>query len=121
MSLAVDYLFGHTKRKRKASPWRLAVTLCHSKKPHLMYFILLALATAISLLGDTFYALVIPEWIIKATGLAKSAALVSGTGSVIGLLISPFAGTLADRHDRRQMMIAADTVRGVLVSVLYGP
>ena len=81
-------------------------------------FITLALGTAVSLAGDALYTLVIPLWIIQATGSSSACAAVYGTASLVTLLVSPVAGTFADRNDRRRVMIVADTVRTLVLILL---
>lgn len=81
-------------------------------------FWVLALGTAISLAGDALYALVIPLWVVRATGSSAAYAAVSATASVITLLVSPLAGTFADRTDRRRLMIGADVTRALIVAAL---
>ncbi|MBI3721644.1 MAG: MFS transporter, partial [Fimbriimonas ginsengisoli] len=66
------------------------------------------LGQAISQLGDSFYYVVNAFMIKKLTG---SAAMVGFNGvleCLPFLLIGPFAGVLADRLDRRRIMIASD-------------
>jgi len=81
-------------------------------------FALLLLGTATSLLGDSLYAIVLSWWILTATGLAKASALVSLVGSIVLITLSPIAGTIADRTDRRRVMIIADISRSLLVGIL---
>lgn len=74
-------------------------------------FLLVFVGMAVSLLGDALYALALPVWVLDATGSAGAVALLNGLGSVASLLLSPLSGTVADRSDRRRIMIAADLVR----------
>ncbi|MDF2626700.1 MAG: multidrug resistance protein [Symbiobacteriaceae bacterium] len=78
-------------------------------------FLLVFTGMAVSLLGDALYALTLPLWVLDATGSAGAVALLNGLGSVTSLLLAPLAGTIADRTDRRHIMIAADLVRALAV------
>lgn len=81
-------------------------------------FLLLFTGMAVSLLGDALYAIVLPVWVMQATGSAGAMALLSTTATVTGLLIAPLAGAVADRLDRRGVMLAADLVRALLLALL---
>lgn len=66
------------------------------------------LGQAISQLGDAFYILI---FAYMARKLSDSPAMVGYVGAVEALpflLISPYAGVLADRLDRRTIMLVAD-------------
>lgn len=78
-------------------------------------FWILVIGTAISLAGDALYTLVIPLWILRTTGSSGAYAAVSGVSSAVTLLVSPFAGTFADRTDRRRVMVGADLARALIV------
>jgi MFS family permease len=73
-------------------------------------------AQTLSVAGDSFAAIAIPLLVLHATGsvaqmgLLTAAAGVAATGAGIG------AGLLADRLDRRRLLIACDLAR----MVLYG-
>lgn len=48
---------------------------------------------------------VIPLLALQLSGSEFIAGIIVALESAIGLLLLPFGGTLADRHDRRRMMI----------------
>ncbi|HWI62920.1 MAG TPA: hypothetical protein VNT75_13825, partial [Symbiobacteriaceae bacterium] len=81
-------------------------------------FLLVFTGMAVSLLGDALFALAMPLWVLESTGSAGAVALLAGVRSVAALLLSPLAGTLADRNDRRTVMIAADLARAGATGLL---
>ncbi|HWI65968.1 MAG TPA: MFS transporter [Symbiobacteriaceae bacterium] len=81
-------------------------------------FLLVFTGMAISLLGDALFALAMPLWVLESTGSAGAVALLAGVRSAASLLLSPLAGTLADRNDRRTVMIAADLARAGATGLL---
>lgn len=81
-------------------------------------FQLLFAGMAISVAGDALYAIALPVWVMQSTGSAGAMALVSGSATAVRLLSAPFAGTVADRSDRRRLMIAADLAQGVVLLLL---
>jgi len=74
----------------------------------------LYLASVISLGGDWF--LLVPLWalVLELTGSPIYVALSFAAMDVPFFLVSPFAGALVDRLDRRKLMVACDVVRAVL-------
>jgi MFS family permease len=68
------------------------------------------------MIGDILFGLALMWWVVETTGsgLAMSAsALASGLPRI---LLGPFAGVLADRFDRRNLMFATNAV-GALITL----
>ena len=76
------------------------------------------LAHAASRAGDAFntVALVVLVFRLTGSGLGVAATVVFEVVPVLAL--GPIAGVVADRRPRRSVMVAADVVRAVLVTVL---
>lgn len=75
----------------------------------------LYLASVISLGGDWFLLIALFGLIIRLTDQAIAVAFTIAAQDLTYFLASPFAGVLADRLDRRRLMIACDLSRAVLV------
>ena len=75
----------------------------------------LYLASMISLGGDWFLIVALFGLVLQLTGQAVAVAFTLAAQDLTYFLASPFAGVLADRLDRRRLMIAADLARAVLV------
>lgn len=71
-------------------------------------------ASVISLGGDWFLFVAIGGLILDATGNATSVGLAILAQELAFFLASPFAGALADRMDRRKLMIGCDVARAVI-------
>ncbi len=71
--------------------------------------------TVISLFGDWFNTLALYRLVLDLTGSETALGGVFLTKLLPLALASPIAGVLADRLDRRKLMIGADLVRAVLV------
>ena len=61
-----------------------------------------------SLIGGALTQFVLLWWITDATGSVTTLGAVSMFGMLPQVLLGPFSGTLADRHSRRKIMIAAN-------------
>lgn len=80
-------------------------------------------STTISTLGAAI-SLVSVSWIVyHYTGSALDIAYVGLTGIVPGIVLGLFAGVVADRYNRRSLMVTADLTRmagmGLLTAALY--
>jgi MFS family permease len=74
----------------------------------------LYVASLISLGGDWFLLVALFGLVIHFTDSAIAVALVIAVEDLMYFLLSPVAGVLADRIDRRRLMVGADLVRAVL-------
>src|ERR687887_2278295 len=73
------------------------------------------MAQVVSELGDWFYALAIYNLLLQLTGRAASVALAVILQVLPQTFIGPTAGVVNDRISRKQVMIAADLGRMVIV------
>jgi DHA3 family macrolide efflux protein-like MFS transporter len=73
---------------------------------------------AFSLLGSRLVQFTIVWWLTSTTGSASVLAFASILALLPQVLISPFAGALIDRWDRRKVMMAVDAVNALAVVVL---
>ncbi len=71
-------------------------------------FLLIWLGQVVSLVGSGLTAFVLGVWVYQLTGSATQFALIFASATIPGVLVSPLAGEVVDRHDRRRVMIAAD-------------
>jgi DHA3 family macrolide efflux protein-like MFS transporter len=73
---------------------------------------------AFSLLGSRLVQFTIVWWLTSTTGSASVLAFASIMALLPQVLISPFAGALIDRWDRRRVMMAVDAVNALAVVAL---
>jgi len=66
-----------------------------------------------SLLGTQVYRIAMVLWIRDATGSAAVLGVLLAISSTPGIILAPFAGTFADRHSRRIIMVISDVVDGL--------
>lgn len=81
-------------------------------------FQLLWLGQAVSELGSTVALLAYPLLVLATTGSASLAGVVGLAAYGVGLALRLPAGALADRVDRRRLMIAADLLRVAAMAAL---
>ena len=78
-------------------------------------FVLLVAGQGISLFGNVMLRFAMSMWVLDETGSATIFASVLAISIVPTILLSPFGGVLADRVNRRTIMVALDAISAVLV------
>lgn len=78
-------------------------------------FILLVSGQVSSLFGNYILRLALSMYVLEATGSAAVFAGILSVASIPAILLSPLGGILADRADRRNIMVALDTLTGIAV------
>jgi MFS family permease len=73
------------------------------------------LARALSITGSMVTAIALPVLVYRLSGSTLLTALVTALESAPYLLTGLFAGALADRWNRRRVMVTADLVNAVLI------
>jgi len=72
------------------------------------------IATLISFAGDWFMLVALYDLVLSQTGSAKLVSLVNLCLGLPPLLVTPWAGNLIDRSDRRRLMVMVDLLRAGL-------
>ncbi len=81
-------------------------------------FFLLWQGQLVSVFGDAVYALALGFWVMAKTGSTALMGTLMAASTLPSVLISPFAGVIVDRVDRKKLMIATDAIRGLAVALL---
>lgn len=81
-------------------------------------FFLLWQGQLVSVFGDAVYALALGFWVMAKTGSTALMGTLMAVSTLPSVLISPFAGVIVDRVDRKRLLIATDAVRGLAVVLL---
>ena len=78
----------------------------------------LFLASVVSLAGDWFSFVAVADLVTRLTGRPGAAAFVYAATVLPVFLASPVAGAIADRYDRKRILILADLIRVPIVLLL---
>lgn len=78
-------------------------------------FVLLILGQLTSLFGNFILKLSLSMYILETTGSAAIFAGILSAATIPTILLSPFGGILADRADRRKIMVTLDALSGCSV------
>jgi MFS family permease len=72
----------------------------------------------VSLLGTSMTNFALTIWAFEQTGRATDLALIGFFFLVPLLIVSPMAGAIVDRHDRKFMMMVSDLASGIVTIVV---
>ncbi|HEX2160021.1 MAG TPA: MFS transporter, partial [Actinomycetes bacterium] len=78
-------------------------------------FLLLQAGQLLSGVGTQSGLIAYPLLVLALTGSAAKAGLVAFARALSSTVLALPAGVVADRWDRRRLMIAADVIRGILI------
>ena len=85
------------------------------------FFILWA-GQALSLLGSGLTGFALGVWVFQRTGSATQFAMIALAATLPAVLVSPIAGVMVDRWDRRAVLIVSDSVAALgtaVIALLY--
>lgn len=85
-----------------------------------MIFVAIWLGHVISLFGSELTSFALGVWVYQHTGSATQFTLISMFAILPGILISPWAGALVDRWDRRRALILSDTISAFVTLSIFG-
>lgn len=71
-----------------------------------------------SQIGNAIYNMALPIYVYRETNSAALTGVVMAVAYIPMTFLGPFAGSLADRWDRRKIMITTDTLNGLLMAIL---
>ncbi|HEX6385168.1 MAG TPA: MFS transporter [Anaerolineae bacterium] len=72
----------------------------------------------VSLLGTSMTGFALTIWAFEQTGRATDLALIGFFFTVPLLIMSPFAGAIVDRSDRKFMMMVSDLASGIVTIII---
>lgn len=81
-------------------------------------FFLMWQGQLVSTLGDAVYSIALGFWVLAATGSTALMGTLMAASTLPGVLVSPFAGVIIDRFDKKRLMIVMDFTRGVCIVLL---
>lgn len=81
-------------------------------------FVLLWQGQLVSAFGDRMYYIALGFWVMAMTGSTAMMGMLMAASSIPRVLLSPFAGVIVDRTDRKKMLVLMDLIRGAAVLML---
>lgn len=72
----------------------------------------------ISMMGDMIYEIALGFWVLAVTGSPALMGTLMATSLLPGVILSPFAGVVVDRSNRKRLMILMDMIRGITIIIV---
>lgn len=91
-------------------------------KTNLKTFFTVAIGQLVSLIGTNLTTFALSIWALEQTGQLSEFALINVFGRLPAILFAPLAGAIADKYDRRLVMILSDVLAAlstVAVALLF--
>ncbi|WP_413303818.1 MFS transporter [Bacillus sp. 1P10SD] len=73
----------------------------------------------VSIFGTAIYQFALGLYVLKLTGSAISFAATLILGIIPMIVINPFAGVIADKFNKKRLIVSMDLLNGVLLVVVY--
>ena len=83
-----------------------------------MNFFLLWQGQMVSALGDVVYEIALGFWVLAVTGSTGLMGTLMAASALPRIFISPFAGVIVDRCNRRNMLVLMDLIRGIVITAV---
>lgn len=81
-------------------------------------FILLWLGQLVSMSGSSMHSLAVMWYVLEVTGSTTKAGITMVFTILPNVILSPITGPLADRLDRKKIIIVTDLINGLLVGII---
>ncbi len=81
-------------------------------------FFILWQGQLVSTLGDAAYSIALGFWVLAATGSTALMGTLMAASTLPGVIISPFAGVMIDRYNKKLLLILMDIIRGISILLL---
>jgi len=81
-------------------------------------FLLLWQGGLVSFMGDMLYEIALGFWVLAVTGSTGLMGTLMAVSMIPRVLISPFSGVVADRHNRKRIVVLMDLFRGLMVTTV---
>ncbi len=90
-----------------------------SEKKEKLNLMLFLSGKTISLFGSAIYAFVIGLYLLRTTSSAFSFALNLALYTLPVVLFNPIAGVIADKFDKKILVVGSDLLNGIFLSLIY--
>src|SRR5262245_28906789 len=82
-------------------------------------FTIIWFGQVISLIGTALFSFAIGIWLYQQTGLATTFTTMIFFSNIPRIVLSPFAGALVDRWNRKLTMMISDLASGIITLIIF--
>ncbi|MED1411108.1 MULTISPECIES: MFS transporter [Bacillus] len=80
---------------------------------------LYSIAKTVSIFGSSIYSFALGLYVLQITGSAFNFALTLILGTIPMIIINPFAGVIADKVDKKKLVVCMDLLNGGVLIAVY--
>ncbi|WHY31707.1 MFS transporter [Bacillus wiedmannii] len=80
---------------------------------------LYSIAKTVSIFGSSMYSFALGLYVLQITGSALNFAITLILGTIPMIVMNPFAGVIADKVDKKKLVVCMDLVSGCLLIAVY--
>lgn len=80
---------------------------------------LYSIAKTVSIFGSSIYSFALGLYVLQITGSALNFAITLILGTIPMIVMNPFAGVIADKVDKKKLVICMDLLSGCLLITVY--
>ncbi|PGK33943.1 MFS transporter [Bacillus anthracis] len=80
---------------------------------------LYSIAKTVSLFGSSIYSFALGLYVLQITGSALNFAITLILGTIPMIVMNPFAGVIADKVDKKKLVVCMDLLSGCLLITVY--
>ncbi|MGY2613545.1 MFS transporter [Bacillus pretiosus] len=80
---------------------------------------LYSIAKTVSIFGSSMYSFALGLYVLQITGSALNFAITLILGTIPIIVLNPFAGVIADKVDKKKLVICMDLLSGCLLIAVY--
>ncbi|MEC0036300.1 MULTISPECIES: MFS transporter [Bacillus] len=80
---------------------------------------LYSIAKTVSLFGSSIYSFALGLYVLQITGSALNFAITLILGTIPMIVMNPFAGVIADKVDKKKLVVCMDVLSGCLLITVY--
>lgn len=88
-------------------------------KQEIKNIILYSFGKIISVFGTAIYSFALSLYVLKITGSAFSFAITLVLGVIPAIIMNPFAGVIADKVNKKTLVVVMDFLSGILLVIVY--
>ncbi|TNP07191.1 MFS transporter [Bacillus pacificus] len=80
---------------------------------------LYSIAKTVSLFGSSIYSFALGLYVLQITGSALNFAITLILGTIPMIVMNPFAGVIADKVDKKKLVVCMDVLSGCVLITVY--
>ncbi|PEY29773.1 MFS transporter [Bacillus anthracis] len=80
---------------------------------------LYSIAKTVSIFGSSIYSFALGLYVLQITGSALNFAITLVLGTIPMIVMNPFAGVIADKVDKKKLVVCMDLLSGCLLIAVY--